>query len=409
MPVWNFFQRQLHIRSRTKAYTTTEEIFLLALRQLRNDIIPHDATSRDTLILHILCEAESQVFAIPLQPMHKRFCHLWYNFLIQHDIYPPDIQLDDEHLLLARNLVLAFSQNAPGAPRLGKQILGLVDELFQIGNLAMCEVLLELFEASPHIDRTNERNIFFDRYTRRLFDRRRKPLLKRELQTLNAISEEEDSHQKRASILTWLTDTANIQFLLRTESPALQEAYQALTTSQREAVQKTLSCECSYTRLRVMSHFDDLEQTSAQIVDRINQRGAFNIVQRTLQAAYFITLSSGRHEADSLLFDTDPWFEKTTDLKTATLLSSIHKRIRRNNNRIDQAFHHVMQESLSDKPRAMNIQTEHIASMLQALPDFIPLTDFQEVPEGLYDLEQFIGLLAMEQPIRWRLRLCRIV
>src|SRR5699024_7804495 len=114
-------------------------------------------------------------------------------------------------------------------------------------------------------------------------------------------------------------------------------------------------------------------------------------------------------ESDELLFDLDPWLTQTLGVDAPAMLSRIHRAVRQENRLLKDAFDVALNELASQWVIASTFDEDHITHLFNNAIQLFNHVDIQIIPEGVYDIEQFIGQLAIDQPLRWRLRLCRYI
>src|SRR5699024_3642828 len=139
-----------------RRYSMGEEVFYRAMDLLRDEVLPRDPREARSEVIQILHQAEKDIFEEDLDPIPGRFARLWYDFMARHDMLPVDAQMSTQSLLLPRELVMAFAQGSSRTRSLASKVLEQMDRAFQHGNLALCEVLLELFDAEETTRRHNE-------------------------------------------------------------------------------------------------------------------------------------------------------------------------------------------------------------------------------------------------------------
>lgn len=411
--VWSFFQKRsdrIAAALSKRRYSIGEEVFYRTMDLLKDEVVSDDPREARLRVLEILYAAEQDIFEQTLQPIQGRFARLWYDFMARHDTLPVDAQLPDASLLMARELVMAFAQGSTRTRSLAAKVLQLMDRAFQDGNLALCEVLLELFDAEENTRRSNERNVFFDRYTRRLFHGRRRLLTPREISRFRDILKEELplEHAVQKS-LEWLNNTAGIYFGAYQEDPEMRLRFDALSTSQQDALSNVLRVPMPYERFRALDERLGIALIGQRIAQRMAQRGPYRSMVHTLEAAYFTAVSKGKDESIELLFGLDPWLEHTIGVDSPMMLARIHRAVRKENRLLKDAFDLALNEQASKWVISSTFDVQHITELFTNALQLFEDTDLQVVPEGMYDLEQFIGQLALNQPIRWRLRLCRYI
>lgn len=411
--MWRFFKNRsdrIAAALTKRRYSIGEEVFYRTMDLLKAETVSNDPREARSLVLDILHTAEQDIFEQTLEPIQGRFARLWYDFMARHDMLPVDAQLADDSLLLARELVMAFAQGSTRTRSLAAKILQLMDRAFQDGNLALCEVLLELFDAEEITRRSNERNVFFDRYTRRLFHGRRRLLTPREIGRFRDILNEQlpFEHSVRKS-LDWLNSTAGIYFGAHHEDPEMRQRFDALSPSQQDALSNVLRVPMPYERFRILDGSGGIALIGQRIAQRMVQRGPHRSMIHTLEAAYFTAVSKGKDESIDLLFGLDPWLEHTIGVDAPTMLARIHRAVRKENRLLKDSFDLALNEQASQWVISATFEEQHITDLFTHGIRLFDDTDLQLVPEGVYDLEQFIGQLALNQPIRWRLRLCRYI
>lgn len=411
--MWSFFKNRsdrIAAALTKRRYSMGEEVFYRAMDLLRDETVSDDPRDARMQVIHILHAAEQDIFEHSLPRIPGRFARLWYDFMARHDILPVDAQMPASSLLLARDLVMAFAQGSSRTRALAAKVLEEMDAAFQDGNLALCEVLLELFDAEETTRRHNERNVFFDRYTRRLFHGRKKLLTPREISRFYGILEEElpfEEAGKRS--LQWLHHTANIQFGAYQEDPEMRERFDALTSKQQDALNHVLRLPMPYERFRILDDSIGIGVLAQRLSRRVVQRGPYRSMIHTLEAAYFTALHKGKSRSDELLFELDPWLEHTIGVDGPTVLSRIHRAVRQEHRLLKDAFEIGLNELASPWVISSTFDEAYITQLFTNALHLLNETDIQVIPEGVYDLEQFIGQLAIDQPIQWRLRLCRYI
>lgn len=387
-----------------------EEVFYRAMDLLRDIRISDDPREARGQVIELLHIAEQDIFEQSLPAIPGRFARLWYDFMARHDMLPVDAQMPASSLLLARELVMAFAQGTPHTRSLATKVLQQMDAAFQDGNLALCEVLLELFDAEETTRRHNERNVFFDRYTRRLFHGRRRLLTSREISKFHSTLQENAPFEETAKrSLDWLNNTAGIHFGAYHEDPEMRVRFDALTPAQQDALNNVLRMPMPYERFRILDDSMGISVLGQRIVQRIVQRGPFRSMIHTLEAAYFTALHKGKGPSDELLLELDPWMEQTIGVDSPTILSRVHRAVRQEHRLLKDAFELSLNELASQWVISSAFDEAHITQLFTDALHLFEETDIQIIPEGVYDLEQFIGQLALEQPVRWRLRLCRYI
>lgn len=411
--MWSFLkQRSDRIAAALtkRRYSIGEEIFYRTMDLLKEEVVADDRREARAHVLSILHAAEQDIFERTLEPIPGRFSRLWYDFIARHDILPVDAQLSGASLLMARELVMAFAQGSTRTRSLAAKVLQLMDRAFQDGNLALCEVLLELFDAEEGTRRSNERNVFFDRYTRRLFHGRRRLLTPREISRFHGILEEELPLEEAATqSLAWLNNTAGIYFAAYQEDPEMRLRFDALNPSQQDALRNVLRVPMPYERFRILDESIGVALLGQRIAQRMVQRGPYRSMVHTLEAAYFTAVSKGKEESIELLFGMDPWLNDTIGVDAPMMLSRVHRAVRKENRLLKDAFDLALNEQASDWVISSTFDEKKLIKLFTNALQLLDDTDLQLVPEGVYDLEQFIGQLALNQPIRWRLRLCRYI
>jgi len=413
LSVWSFFKNRSDriaaalIKCR---YSMGEEVFYRAMDLLRAKDLSDDPREARSQVIDILHRAEQDIFEQSLPPIPGRFTRLWYDFMARHDILPVDAQMPASSLLLARELVMAFAQGSSRTRALATKVLEQMDAAFQDGNLALCEVLLELFDAEETTRRHNERNVFFDRYTRRLFHGRKKLLTPREIHRFHHILEEDlPFEQAGRKSLHWLNHTAHIYFGAYHEDPEMRLRFDALKPKQQDALNNVLRTPMPYERFRILDESIGIAVLGQRISQRIVQRGPYRSMLHSLEAAYFTALHKGKSPSDELLFELDPWLENTIGVDGPTILSRIHRAVRQENRLLKDAFEIGLNELASPWVISSTFDEADIIRLFTNALHLFSETDIQRIPEGVYDLEQFIGQLAIDQPIEWRLRLCRYI
>lgn len=411
--MWKFFKKRsdrLAAVLTKRRYSMGEEVFYRTMDLLREETLSSDPREARTRVVHVLHRAEKDIFEQELDPIPGRFARLWYDFMARHDMLPVEAQMSAASLLLARELVMAFAQGSSRTRSLASKVLEQMDRAFQNGNLALCEVLLELFDAEETTRRHNERNVFFDRYTRRLFHGRKKLLTPREISRFDAILEEnlplEEAGQKS---LDWLNNTAGIYFRAFHEDPEMRLRYEALTPAQQDALNNVLRVNMPYERFRPLDETLGMSVIGQRIAQRIVQRGPYRSMKHSLEAAYFTALHKGKSESDELLFDLDPWLNNTIGVEAPIMLSRIHRAVRQENRLLKDAFDVALNELASQWVISSTFDEAQITHLFNNALQLFNHVDIQIIPEGVYDIEQFIGQLAIDQPVRWRLRLCRYI
>lgn len=411
--MWSFLRKRsdrIAAALTKRRYSIGEEIFYRTMDLLKEEDVVGDRRQARAHVLGILHAAEQDIFERTLEPIPGRFSRLWYDFIARHDILSVDAQLPDASLLMARELVMAFAQGSTRTRSLATKVLQLMDRAFQDGNLALCEVLLELFDAEEGTRRSNERNVFFDRYTRRLFHGRKRLLTPREISRFRSILEEELPLEEAVTqSLSWLNNTADIYFGAYQEDPEMRLRFDALSTSQQDALRNVLRVPMPYERFRILDQRVGVALQGQRIAQRMSQRGPYRSMIHALESAYFTAISKGKEESIDLLFGMDPWLEQTIGVDSPMMLSRIHRAVRKENRLLKDAFDLALNELASDWVISSTFDEQHITRLFTNAVQLLDDTDLQIVPEGMYDLEQFIGQLALNQPVRWRLRLCRYI
>ena len=372
-PVWNIFKKRGDEGTRKR--TLGEQVFYRALDDLRlEDLPPQDveARARAGELLHA---AEAEAFG--------------------------------------RELVGAFAQGSSRTRSSARKVLQLVDQAFQSGNLALCEVLLALFDTEKETRRHNERNVFFDRYTRRMFHQRRRLLTPVEISEFRALANQHsDDNPWVRTTLEWLDNTAGVRFGARQPDPVMTTKFNRLDEEQRQAIQGQLRVRMPYERFRAITDESDLQDVTRRMITRLVQQGPRESMRHALEAAYFVALSAGKNENDELLFEMDPWLSQTVGTDAPTLLSRMHKAARADDSLLRDALDRSLNEEAARWVFSARFTDQQVASVIESLPMRLRDLDIQSVPEGVYDLEQFVGDLAIEAPQRRlsrRLRLCRYI
>lgn len=387
-------------------------MFYRALETLASETLSSDTADARAQVLGILHAAESDALDRTLNEITGRFGRLWYDFLVRHDKLPPANQLNIESLLIARDLVSAFAQGSTRTRSAARRVLQLVDTSFQSGNLALCEVLLALFDTEPETRRHNERNVFFDRYTRRMFHQRRRILTPAEIHEFRGIATSTADETWVRSTIRWLADNAGIVFATRQIDPRMEHRAAALSDHQRAALRGVMRSGMPYERFRRIDATTDLVESAHRMTLRLVQNGPLEHMKRSIESAYFVSLSAGHNESDDLLFDMDPWLYNTLRVDTPTLLARVHKASRVEENLLKDALDLALNEEAAQWVFSSRFTHTQISAIIAGLPRRLRDLDIQSVPEGLYDLESFVGDMALEVPQRRlsrRLRLCRYI
>lgn len=414
--MWRIFRKRgEHSTSDTVRRSVGEDLFYRTMENLHAEILPPDPADARERVLEILYAADLEAFGQPIDPIIGRFGRLWYDFIARHDVLPPDSQLPQESLLVARELVTAFAQGSSRTRSSARKVLQLVDQSFQSGNLALCEVLLALFDTEKETRRHNERNVFFDRYTRRMFHQRRKLLSPAEISEFRHLAH--DGHGARdeewvRSTLSWMATHAGIVFATKQSDPEMVLRFDALSNPQRQALRSVLRIGMPYERFRPLGPDVALTEVARRMVIRLVQHGPRDNMKHALEAAYFVALSAGKNESDELLFEMDPWLAQTIGVDTPTILARVHRASRAEESLLRDALDLALNEEASRWVFASRFTTTQVGAIIESLPRRLRDLDIQSVPEGLYDLEQFVGDLAIEVPQRRlsrRLRLCRFI
>lgn len=415
--MWRFFRKRGDGDATGRgdtSHTLAEILFYRALDELQSHELPEDTAEARTEVLAILHRAEEEAFEQQLSPIVGRFGRLWYDFIARHDVIPPPAQLSRESLLVARDLVAAFAQGSSRTRSSARKVLELVDQAFQEGNLALCEVLLALFDTEKETRRHNERNVFFDRYTRRMFHQRRKLLTPTEIADFRSIAiDGNDNEAWVRGTMSWMESNAAIVFGYRAPNAIMAEQFSVLSTAQQQALRSVLRIGFPYERFRsIRPNSTDLHAVAQRITERLVQHGPRESMKHALEAAYFVALSAGKNENDELLFEMDPWLGQTLGVDTPTMLAKVHKATRAEENLLKDALDRALNEEASAWVFRAHFTAPDVQTVIQSLPKRLRDLDIQSVPEGLYDLEQFVGDLSIDVPQRRlsrRLRLCRYI
>src|SRR5690554_568649 len=413
--VWRIFRKREERESSrdiARRQSVAESIFYRTLDSLLESPLPSDPTEAREHVLTLLHSAEVEVFGQSLDPIIGRFGRLQYDFIARHDVLPPKSQLPKESLLIARELVSAFSQGSSRTRTIARKVLQLVDQAFQAGELAQCEVLLALFDTEKETRRHNERNVFFDRYTRRLFHQRRKQLSPEKINEFRTLAHEDGDEAWVQSTLAWMSEHAGVVFASKQVDPEMAARVDRLDGAQRRAIRSVVRTGMPYERFRPIEAGANLQEIARRMTVRLVQSGPRSNMSHALEAAYFITLSTGKNESDELLFEMDPWLQQTLGVDTPTMLASIHRIARSESTLLRDALERALNEEAPRWVFSSRFTQTQIRSTINHLPHRLRDLDIQSVPEGLYDLEQFVGDLALEVPQRRlsrRLRLRRFI
>ena len=414
-PVWRIFRKRgegdLEPAGRHQA-TAGERIFYPTLEALAADELPPDAVDAGERVLQILHHAERSAFQVPMTEITGRYGRLWYDFIARHDVLPPANQLDQESLFIARELVSSFAMGSVRTRAAARKVLQLVDASFQSGNLAACEILLALFETEPETQRHNERNVFFDRYTRRMFHQRKRHLTPVDVHEFRTRASQPLGDEWVKETLTWLSSRAGITFATRQLDPEMVARAAKISDHNRNVLRSVVRLSIPYERFRAIAPETNLPEVAQRMSLRMINAGPIVHMKRTLEAAYFVALSSGRNDTDELLFDLDPWLHGQLGVNSPELLGRIHRASRTADKLIAEAIDLALNQEAGGWVFGARFTHEQIFAILTALPRKLRDLDLQSVPEGVYDLESFIGDLALEVPHRRlsrRLRLCQYI
>lgn len=410
--MWRIFRkRDDHFDQHSRDVSTAgEAIFYRVLDALSSEPLPSDPSAASSRALQLLHTAEREAYHSNIAEIQGRFGRLWYDFLARHDVLPPSAQMDQESLLIARDLVTAFAQGSSRTRTAARRVLGLVDTAFQSGNLALCEVLLALFETEAETRRHNERNIFFDRYTRRMFHQRKKLLTPALVHEFRTLAQQPTSDEWVKETLLWLSNRAGITFGTRQIDPEMAHRVSLIDDHSRQTLRGVMRVAMPYERFRAIDADTNLPEVAQRMTLRMLSGGPIVHMRRTLEAAYFVALSSGKNETDELLFDLDPWLRGHLDIDSPTILGRIHRASRTEDKLIRDSIDLALSEEAGSWVFGSRFTPQQLTSILTSLPRKLRDLDLQSVPEGLYDLEQFIGDIALEVPHRRlsrRLRLCQ--
>lgn len=412
-PVWRIFRKRgdEHLDSHGREHSTAAElVFYRTLDVLSDSPLPADPVEASERALQILHASEREVLGHSLVEISGRFGRLWYDFIARHDVLPVGHQLDPESLLIARDLVTAFSQGSTRTRAAARKVLQLVDTAFQAGNLALCEVLLALFETEAETQRHNERNVFFDRYTRRMFHQRKRLLTPALVHEFRTLAQQPVGEEWVKETLLWLSNRAGITFCTRQVDAEMTARAALVDEHSRQVLRSVMRVAIPYERFRPIDAQTMLPEVAQRMTLRMLGAGPIVHMRRTLEAAYFVALSSGKNETDELLFDLDPWLRGHLDQDSPTLLGRIHRASRTEDKLIRDAIDLALNEEAGSWVFGSRFTHQQLSSILTALPRKLRDLDLQSVPEGLYDLEQFIGDIALDVPHRRlsrRLRLCQ--
>lgn len=413
--MWRIFRKRGDepVGSQRRASATVGElIFYRTLDVLGDEVLPADPAAASERALHILHNAETAAFQSAVPEITGRFGRLWYDFIARHDVLPAANQLDHESLFIARDLVNSFAQRSTRTRSAARKVLHLVDNAFQAGNLALCEVLLALFEAEAETQRHNERNIFFDRYTRRMFHQRKRPLTPAAVHEFRTLSAQPFSDEWVKETLLWLSSRAGITFGTRQQDAEMVTRAARVDDHALQVLRGVMRVQLPYERFRAIDARTPLPEVAQRMTLRMLQAGPIVHMRRTLEAAYFVALSSGKNDTDELLFDLDPWLRSKIDADSPALLGRIHRASRVEDILIRDAIDLALNEEASAWVFSSRFAPEQLTNVLTALPRKLRDLDLQAVPEGLYDLEAFVGDVALEVPHRRlsrRLRLCQFI
>ena len=356
----------------------------------------------------LLLDLEADILGLQPTILAGRFARLWIDFLLRHDALPAEMHLHPDDLRIPREVIVAFHRGEKHIEPLARRMLNQIDRAFREGRLMLCELLLSLFETEAATRRNNERNIFFDRRTRQISAVRRVHLLSGTVARFRAhVATTLAESEGVLPVLEWLSDHAGVRFCapLRLE-PEVQR-WDELPEPLRTRLDTAYSGRIPTGRYRHALVADE-EWVRAELLRILSERGIRQQLATTVGAIYFVALSAGRCDFDDLLFDADAWVETWSTMRTATLLSEVHRRAHVDRLEVGKAIDDVIAEALRPDVEQDWVTPELISEALHSLHRRLRDIDLNALPAGTYDLSGVVGDTILAVPHRRLSRALRL-
>lgn len=247
---------------------------------------------------------------------------VFLGMLIENDRLPPEIQLDTEETLLARDLLMSYFMGQNNFEGRAQKLLKIVERKFSEGHFSQARILLQLFQTDAKTRIRNDRNIFYEDMIQRFGVRRKRPLndeLVGEFKALKAQSAE------ATKTLTWIEEQLHIKTHVFVRQAQHVEQWKTLASkSSSPHAQESLLRYLPPKRWRsIQTH----EATVEELVHRhIANDTLGTYCMNLLNACYFVLRAVGDTGLESYLDHFFNWSEEQFDLDATIFLPELYRR-----------------------------------------------------------------------------------
>ena len=310
------------------------------------------------------------------------------SILIENEHLPVSANLSPGELDALRELLFCYFNGAGDVNEKGAQVLALIEQKFSHGAFSQARILLQIFETNNETRLNNERNLFYEEMILRLdsMGAHGKSL------PASLLSFDPAKNSDDTTVLNVLNDCeacSGASFYLYLRDPVEMADWQKAVSSLDETTQQYLLDYIPVVRWRRVGSVVG-EDLRTQLGQHMTFEMLRRYVQQKIRMCYFILLASGSSGHEWFIFAFTEWSRKYFDVDVRDLFPFIHR-----SGIVDGICLQEILDMATDRfyGPAMNNLTIHPETLEEAYIsalEFIAATDFTQVPEGHYNLGDFL-------------------
>lgn len=358
-----------------------------AARGRINEVISKQVLSH---IVQILVSLEIQNADILNEEDREKFGRAFLDLLLDNERLPPKLQLSKEEFHHPRDLLAGFFLGTVDVQSEAQVVLHFIERKFEDGRFAEAEVLLRIFDTDPANQRSNERNLFYEKMILRFTSNRGRMLSSARLDSWRRVGADALTRSTEGLVVLtrWLAQESEIRLHLQARNPIelshWEEALSELDHTDRLAIISQLPPS----RWRELSeHANDSVIEAA--MRHISELTFEAHVDELIRGVYFVILATGRTGHENLILRVLRWLEKNFDGDTYRVLPDLHRMSTVEGRGIGEALEIVRASYLTGAKIGQYSKEEISEAILLVQNDLIEL-DIDKVPRGDYDLGALI-------------------